>query len=133
MAFARPRVRSRGFVLLAALVVIWPMVFFAVANPGRVLAADPATHFLVTGFANPTTAGVQHSVTVTALDGSEATDTSYTGSVAITSSDGSAVLPTSAALTNGVGSFNVTLTTAGTQSIIATDTVTSSITGTQSG
>jgi outer membrane autotransporter protein len=50
--------------------------------------------------------------------------------VHFTSSDGSAVLPANATLTNGVGTFTATLKTAGTQTITATDTATASITGT---
>jgi hypothetical protein len=54
----------------------------------------------------------------------------YSGIVHFTSSDAQAVLPANATLTNGIGPFNATLKTAGTQTITATDTVTASITGT---
>ena len=60
--------------------------------------------------------------------------TGYTGTVHFTSSDGSAVLPANYTFTAGDAGthvFSVTLKTAGTQSITATDTVTGSITGTQ--
>jgi hypothetical protein len=62
----------------------------------------------------------------------------YTGTIQFTSSDTLAVLPAPypfVAGDNGTHTFIglVTLKTAGTQSITATDTVTSSITGTQSG
>src|SRR4029077_2910594 len=50
-----------------------------------------------------------------------------------TSSDPQAVLPPDATLTNGTGSFSVTLKTAGTQSITVTDTSNSSIAGSESG
>jgi hypothetical protein len=50
-----------------------------------------------------------------------------------TSSDSQATLPVNSTLTNGTGSFSATLRTVGTQSITATDTLTSTITGTQSG
>ena len=89
--------------------------------------------FVVSGFPSPTIAGVAHTVTVTAKDAYGNTATGYAGTVKITSSDGKAVLPANAGLTSGVGSFTVTLKTAGTQSITATDTVTSSITGSQTG
>ena len=61
--------------------------------------------------------------------------TGYTGTVALTSSDPHAVLPSSFTFTGTTGThtFAVTLDTAGTQSITATDTVTPSITGTESG
>ena len=39
--------------------------------------------------------------------------TGYTGTVHFTSSDGAAVLPANSTLTNGVGTFSVTLKTAG--------------------
>ncbi len=67
---------------------------------------------------------------MTALDASGSTATGYTGTVHFTSSDGQAVLPANATLTNGVGTFSVTLETAGNQTVTATDTTTSSITGT---
>jgi uncharacterized protein (TIGR03437 family) len=50
--------------------------------------------------------------------------------VHFTSTDGRAVLPGNSTLTNGAGTFSATLTTAGGQTITATDTVTGSITGT---
>ena len=87
----------------------------------------------MTGFNSPSTAGVQHSVTVTAKDHYGNTATGYSGTVKITSSDVQSVLPANSTLTNNTGTFNVTLKTVGTQSITATDTVTSSITGTQTG
>src|SRR5262249_14982010 len=45
----------------------------------------------------------------------------------------SATLPANSGLTAGTGTFNATLVTVGSQSITATDTVTASITGSQSG
>jgi hypothetical protein len=50
--------------------------------------------------------------------------------VHFTSSDNTAVLPADLTLTNGVGTLNATLKTAGSQTITATDVMTSSITGT---
>ena len=93
----------------------------------------PATSLTVNGFPSPATAGVAGNVTVTAKDANGNTATGYSGSVAITSSDPAAVLPANATLTNGVGTFTVTLKTVGTHSITATDTVTASITGAQTG
>ena len=97
-----------------------------------VAAHAAATHFTVTG-ATDETAGGTETVIVTALDAYGNTDTGYAGSVAITSSDGHAVLPADSFLTNGTNTFNVTLETAGTQSVTATATVTTSIAGTESG
>ena len=97
---------------------------FVVSTP-----VNPATHFSVVA-PGTATAGTAISITVTALDASNATATGYTGTVHFTSSDTSAQLPADATLTNGVGTFSVTLETAGTQTVTATDTVTSTITGT---
>ncbi len=87
-----------------------------------------ATHFSVTA-PGTATSGTAFSVTVTALDASNAVVTGYTGTVHFTSSDGAALLPANSTLTNGVGTFSVTLKTAGGQTITATDTVTATITG----
>lgn len=99
----------------------------------------PATHFSVS--APPTaTAGTAFSVTVTALDASNATATGYTGTVHFTSTDTDAqvVLPNDYTFTGpdaGVHTFTsaVTLRTAGSKTVTATDTVSSSINGTSSG
>src|SRR5438552_3960098 len=98
--------------------------------------AAAAASLVVSGYASPTTAGVTNSFTVTAKDAFGNTAVGYTGTVHFTSTDGQAVLPanyTFVAGDFGVRSFSATLKTAGTRSITATDTVTSSITGTQSG
>ena len=56
----------------------------------------------------------------------------YAGTVHFTSNDpGCPTLPADSTLTIGVGVFTVTLKTSGNQTITATDTVTSSITGSQ--
>jgi hypothetical protein len=85
--------------------------------------------FVVDGFPSPVTAGTTASVTVTAEDAYGNTATGYTGTVHFTSSDPQAVLPDDATLTNGIGTFDVTLKTAGTQSFTATDTSDGTITG----
>jgi PKD repeat protein len=103
----------------------------ALTSPFSVTPAAANT-LVVTSFPSPTDEGIAHNVTVTAMDGYGNTATGYTGTVAITSSDGTATLPANAALVNGTGTFSVTLNTAGSQSITATDTVTATITGTQS-
>jgi hypothetical protein len=92
-----------------------------------------ASTLAVTGFPSPVTAGSAGTVTVTAKDPYGNTATGYTGTVHFTSSDGQAALPANSTLTNGTGSFSATLKTAGTQSLTATDPVTSSITGSQTG
>ena len=67
---------------------------------------------------------------------SGATDTGYLGTIHFTSSDVQAGLPANFTFTagdDGTYTFTVTLKTAGSQSITATDTTTSAITGTLSG
>jgi Domain of unknown function DUF11/Bacterial Ig-like domain (group 2)/Divergent InlB B-repeat domain len=98
------------------------------ASVTTTIGAGTATHFSVTA-PGTATAGTPFSVTVTALDASNAVVTGYTGTVHFTSSDTQAVLPANSTLTNGVGTFSATLKTAGAQTIAATDTVTAMITG----
>jgi hypothetical protein len=74
-------------------------------------------------------AGTAFSFTVTALDPFNNTVTGYTGTAHFTSSDGSAALPANSTLTNGVGTFSATLNTPGSQTLTATDTANSGITG----
>jgi len=88
---------------------------------------------LVISAPTTTTAGSMTTFTVTAVDTVHNTATRYNGIVHITSSDGTAVLPANAKLTNGIGSFKITFKKAGSQSITATDTVNASITGIASG
>ena len=74
-------------------------------------------------------------MTVTAYDAYNNVATGYTGTVAFSSSDGHAGLPANYAFKGadaGVHIFSVTLKTAGSQSITATDTITSSITESES-
>jgi hypothetical protein len=130
MTFARSRVRTQALALLAALVVIWPLLVLAAASPSRVLAAG-AVRLTVTGFADPTTAGVPHNFTVSALKSNGNVDSSYGGTVHLTSSDGQAVLPADTTLVNGTRTFTATLKTAGEQSITARDTLVATITGSQ--
>src|SRR5271165_3192524 len=106
------------------------MAFYRLRMPG------PAATLAVTGFPSPQTAGLAGNVTVTAKNSGGGTATGYRGTVHFTSSDGQALLPGDYAFTSadaGVHTFSLTLKTAGAQSITATDTVASSITGAQSG
>jgi hypothetical protein len=91
-----------------------------------------ATQLLVSPSAFTASTGTPLSFTVTALDALNNIATSYSGTVHFTSSDGQAVLPGDSTLTNGSGTFSVTLKTSGTQTITATDKAQSSISGTSS-
>jgi adhesin/invasin len=81
------------------------------------------------------TAGTSFTTTVTAKDAFGNTATGYTGTVHFTSNDGQALLPANYTFLAGdVGTKNVTVTlkSAGSRSMVATDTVASSITGSRS-
>ncbi len=81
-------------------------------------------------------AGTSFSLTVTARQAGGSTDTGYLGTIHLSSTDAQAGLPLNYTFTTGdEGShtFTVTLKTAGTQSITATDTTTPVVTGTLSG
>jgi prepilin-type N-terminal cleavage/methylation domain-containing protein len=106
------------------------------SQTGITVTAGPAASLVLAGYPSPTATGVSHTFTVTAKDALGNTATGYTGTVHFTSTDGAAVLPvnyTFVAGDNGTHAFTAALKTVGTQSITATDTVTSTITGTQSG
>ena len=98
--------------------------------------AAVTTSLAIAGFPTLTTTGVASTFTVTALDANGHPATNYRGTIHFTSTDPLAVLPanyTFVAADNGVHTFSMTLKTVGMQSITATDTTTTSITGTQSG
>ena len=106
------------------------------ANTGTVTVnPGSATQLTLSGLTSQT-AGSTQSLTVSAQDAYGNTATGYRGTVQFSSSDGAAALPASytfQANDGGVHSFSgVTLKTAGSQTVTATDTSTSSITGGQS-
>jgi photosystem II stability/assembly factor-like uncharacterized protein len=70
-------------------------------------------------------AGTAFSITVLALDQFGGIFSRYNGTVHFASTDAGAVLPSNSMLTNGTGTFTVTLATVGNQSITATDTASS--------
>ncbi len=100
------------------------------------VGAAAISQLAVSGFPGVIRPGTPGTFTVTATDAYGNTVTGYRGTVHFTSSDTRAMLPanyTFTATDNGTHNFMATLNTQGTQSITATDTVTASITGTQSG
>ena len=100
-------------------------------TPGQatiVVGPGPASQFAITA-TSPQTAGTPFTFMVTAQDQFGNTASGYTGIVHFTSSDPKAVLPTDTTLTSGAGTFFATLKTAGNETLRATDTVSSSITG----
>jgi probable HAF family extracellular repeat protein len=90
--------------------------------------SGPATHLGVTAAASALT-DTPVAVTVTALDANNITVTGYTGTVQLTSSDPDAVLPAKGTLADGIGVFTVEFNAGGAQTVTATDTANSSITG----
>src|SRR5262249_31477306 len=99
---------------------------------GIVVAPATVTTLEIGGFPSPSTAGVAGSFSITARDAFGNIATGYSGTLHFTSSDPKANLPADATLTNGIGLFSATFFTAGSQTLRATDTVNSSITGSAS-
>jgi hypothetical protein len=101
-------------------------------NVALTVAPGPvATRFVVQMPAS-VSAGLPVSVTVVAEDALGRRAWNYTGTVALTSSDGQAVLPGQYQFTNqdlGRHTFQVTFKTTGSQSLTVKDTASSSITG----
>jgi hypothetical protein len=100
-------------------------------QPSIAVSPAAAATLQVGGFPTSVTAGDVDSFTVTAYDAYGNVATGYTGTVHFTSSDGQAALPADATLTNGTGTFTATLKTAGTQSLTATDTTNSALSGSE--
>jgi hypothetical protein len=87
-----------------------------------------ATHFDISLPATET-AGAAATFTVTARDAFNNVATNYAGQIHFSSSDGAAILPPNSPLSNGVGTFSNTFETAGTQTLVASDTASSGIEG----
>lgn len=91
-----------------------------------------ASSLAITGLPSSLTAGTQATITVTARDPFMNVATGYRGTVRFTSNDPMASLPGDYAFTaadNGTKTFQVTLRTAGSRSITATDIATGTIAG----
>src|SRR5712671_4675494 len=108
-----------------------------ITNPGITVNPASAATLAVTGFSNPVTAGIAGTVSVRARDAFNNTATGYRGTVRITSDNPNTMPPGNYAFTagdNGQHVFSVTLkksSSISTFSITATDTATTSITGSQ--
>jgi len=117
--------------LLALLTLFGLCLLYGCGSSGNGSSTQPpppATHFSVVAPANAN-AGTPFNITVTALDASNRQVATYSGTVHFTSSDPNATLPGDQPLTNGTATLQVTLLSAGNQTITATDTLTASITG----
>src|SRR5207249_880249 len=97
--------------------------------PGE--AAAPGTSSGKTGTPSAQTAGTAFSVTVRSVDANWNL-ISTNDTVAITSSDVNAALPSNAALSSGSGTFSVTLKTAGSATVTSSDVTHPAIPGSTS-
>ncbi len=131
-AVRRQQIRYWGDVVKRSLLLVilsCSLCFLSACGGGSTTPAVVANHLSVVAATSTPTAGTAFNVTVTAMDSSNKVVTSYTGPVRITSSDGNAALPAPGSLLNGTGSFSVTLKTASSESITATDAANSALTG----
>jgi len=105
------------------------------ASNAQTLTLTPgsAIRLELSGFPPTTTAGVSHLLTVTAKDSLGNIVTGDNDPIFLSSSDFPAIFPRTGALTNGVGTFPITLKTTGTQTIGAVDLGPHTIVVTQSG
>jgi uncharacterized protein (TIGR03437 family) len=92
--------------------------------------AAAAMKIVISGTPPSVTAGTQFMFTVAAQDSSGNVVASYGGTLHFTSSDANAINPPNSTLTSGIGTFQATLRTAGSQTLTATDTVNATIAGT---
>jgi len=124
------RIMKKYFWFLIAVITLWICnACSSGTSATRGVSTRPATHFSVTAQGN-SAVGQVFNFTVTALDASNNVVVNYSGIVQVTSSDPQAVLsPATSKLPNGSGTFSATLNTAGGQTITATDSVATSITG----
>ncbi|NDF15692.1 hypothetical protein EB061_10275, partial [bacterium] len=93
----------------------------SITSSGITVNSNLASQFVLGSVPANATAGTPFNISVTAKDSNGNTVTGYSGAVTITSSDGAAVLPAPATLTNGVGSFALNLKTAGSRTFTASD------------
>jgi hypothetical protein len=107
-----------------------PFSQFQVLLPGE--TATPGVAPGKSGTPTARTVGIPFNVQVAAVDAGWNLINTVTDMVAITSSDGAAILPANAALINGARSFAVTLKSPGSQTVTASDVTTGSQSGTSS-
>ena len=90
----------------------------------------PAQTLTLSGLPPQVTAGHAAAVTVTLYDASGNVATGYTGTVHFSSTDTQASLPADSTVSGGSGTFNVTLGTAGNQTVTVRDTAQSTLSST---
>ena len=106
--------------VFATRVTVGQVILPTTEQPVVTVTPGPADRFAVTGLVTAIAGAVQLA-TATALDAYGNVVTGYGGAAAITSSDVQAVLPGTGSFVNGVRSFFVSLATAGSQTVSATD------------
>jgi hypothetical protein len=104
----------------------------AAASQFAVTATLPVYPGITSGPSSFASTGIPLVFTVTALDPFGNLVPNYAGTVQFSSSDSAALLPASGNLTNGVGAFTATLETPGNQLLIATDSISPSVSGAKS-
>ncbi len=105
-----------------------PIANLVVQSLDGTVTAPPTDHLVISA-ATTDTAGNAVSVTVTADTASNVPDTGFTGTITLTSTDAQSGLPLSYTFTSadkGSHTFSVTLKTAGSQTVTASDTAISS-------
>jgi hypothetical protein len=103
---------------------------------GIVVTAAAADHLVVSGYPSPVQVGTSHQFTVQAVDAYGNVDTSYRGSVHLSSNDGAAMLPADYVFSDadmGQHTFDAVMGTVGTWWLDAVDVLTGSIHGRQDG
>lgn len=111
---------------------------FASTSTTMYVTSASASRFSVTGFPSTLNAGVAASIVVTAIDPYGNQASSYTGAITLSSTDTAASMPAAyifSASDKGVKTFSgeLTLFTAGSHTVVATDVTTSTVTGSQTG
>ena len=106
--------------VFATRVTVGQVILPTTEQPVVTVTPGPADRFAVTGLVTAIAGAVQLA-TATALDASGNVVTGYGGAAAIASSDAQAVLPGTGSFVNGVRLFFVSLATAGSQTVSATD------------
>jgi hypothetical protein len=105
-----------------------PLVACGGGGGSRMVGGGPATHFSVSAPANIPSA-ISFKLTVTALDASNNPVTNYSGTVHFTTTDAHAQIPSDSTLVSGSKTLSALLTSAGGQTITATDVASASIAG----
>jgi hypothetical protein len=110
-----------------------PSTAQAISLVGTAVLGNAATHYSISAPATVVSSSPVFQTTMTALDASNHTATGYNGTAVLSSSDpGADFFPRAVTFIDGIAQPGIGLRTAGIQTVTATDTTTSSITGSTS-